>query len=161
MHEGLQPIYNQSTEILILGSAPSQKSIEFQQYYGNPSNQFWKIIFQILAIDDPITYQKRIDTLLKQHIGLWDVYQRFERIGSLDVNFTSVELNHFDEILEKAPIKKIITNGKRAYQEAQKINEFKYSQLAIIPVPSTSGANNGKGLARMEAWRKAIKNNHY
>lgn len=156
LNVGLKPIYNHSTEILILGSAPSQKSIEFQQYYGNPSNQFWKIIFMTLDLDMPSTYQERIDILLSNHIGLWDVYQSFERIGSLDTNFITVELNDFSEILEVAPIKRIIANGSRAYQETQRINAFKRKQIPIISALSTSGANNGKSQERIKVWHNAI-----
>ncbi|UNM90343.1 uracil-DNA glycosylase family protein [Vagococcus sp. CY52-2] len=45
MQRGLDPIFNEDTSILILGSAPSEMSLKKQQYYGNNGNQFWKIMF--------------------------------------------------------------------------------------------------------------------
>lgn len=154
MKQGLDPIYNQATKILILGSAPSQKSLERQQYYGNPANQFWKIIFQLLEIKDPVNYQGRIEILLAHHLGLWDVYQQFERTGSLDSNFISAELNDFTRLLKVTNIKRIVTNGNRAYQEARKIKIFHH--IPIIPALSTSGANNGRSQARIESWNAAL-----
>ena len=35
------PVYDERSEILILGSFPSVKSREVQFYYGHPQNRFW------------------------------------------------------------------------------------------------------------------------
>lgn len=42
-----EPIVNNNSKILILGSLPSDKSIFMSEYYGNKSNQFWDIISSI------------------------------------------------------------------------------------------------------------------
>jgi hypoxanthine-DNA glycosylase len=44
---GFPPVIDQNTEILTLGSLPSDLSIAAGEYYANPKNQFWKIIFAI------------------------------------------------------------------------------------------------------------------
>lgn len=155
MKQGFLPIYDQRTEILILGTAPSVISLQKQQYYANPGNQFWKIIFANLAIDDPIDYQKRVTCLKEHRIGLWDVYEKFERKGSLDTNFATVIPNDFKQILIEAPVKLIIANGKLAYKEALKNQTIQH--LPIIAVPSTSGANNGMAKERLIAWHDALE----
>ena len=44
MIRSFPPIINSETEILIVGTMPSVKSLEAQQYYAHPRNAFWKII---------------------------------------------------------------------------------------------------------------------
>ena len=154
MENGLSPVMNSKTEILILGSAPSKKSLELQQYYANKGNQFWNIIFEILSVNDPIEYSKRVKILLEHHIGLWDVYDTFNRDGSLDSQFRSTTLNDFHEILTTVPIKLIIANGKKSYGEIQKNALFQ--QIPILYCPSTSGANNGQSQLRKDNWTEAL-----
>ena len=37
------PLFDGSSEILILGSFPSVKSREQQFFYGHPQNRFWRV----------------------------------------------------------------------------------------------------------------------
>ena len=153
--QGFLPIYDDKTEILILGTAPSLISLKKQEYYANPGNQFWKLLFTHLQVTDPLDYQMRIAQLKQHRIGLWDVYATFERKGSLDTNFSTVSQNDFTELLANAPIKKIIANGSRAYQEAKKNDTLNH--LPIHLALSTSGANNGKSKERLKNWEELLQ----
>ena len=44
LKKSFEPIINDKSKILILGSLPSDKSIIANEYYGNKTNQFWDII---------------------------------------------------------------------------------------------------------------------
>ena len=44
LKNSFEPIIDNNSKILILGSLPSDKSIEKYEYYGNKTNQFWNII---------------------------------------------------------------------------------------------------------------------
>jgi len=91
---GFPAIIDQNTEILILGSLPSDKSIKAGEYYANPQNHFWKIMFSIFNNNTPLyTYKEKTELLLKNKIGLWDVLTEAERIGSLDSNIQKEVLN--------------------------------------------------------------------
>lgn len=158
MQTGLAPVFNKNTEILILGSAPSVHSLEKQQYYGNQANRFWQIIFTALQIPDPKIYHKRLQVLLDHHIGLWDVYQSFERKGSMDHHFSNYKLNDFNQLLETAPIKTVIANGKTAYQEI--INQQLFVEQNIYYCLSTSGANNSRADKRQKEWKQALDNSY-
>ena len=84
---GFPPVIDKNTEILILGSLPSDISILKGEYYANPQNQFWRIIFTIYNSGVPIVeYNKKLELLLKNKIGLWDVLTEANRPGSLDSN---------------------------------------------------------------------------
>lgn len=157
MKNGLAPVYDENTKVLILGSAPSVKSLELQQYYANNGNQFWKIISECLNTTDPIDYEKRLELLLHNNIGLWDIYSQFDRIGSLDSNIKQTKLNNFDALLSTTSIKLVIANGDKSYQEVVKSTIFE--QYTVIKCLSTSGANNGKAQERKIEWRKALQTN--
>ena len=38
------PLYDENSQILILGSFPSVKSREVKFFYGHPQNRFWKVV---------------------------------------------------------------------------------------------------------------------
>ena len=46
------PVYNENSEILILGTLPSVKSRENHFYYGHPQNRFWKLLAALM--DAPV-----------------------------------------------------------------------------------------------------------
>ncbi len=91
------PIVDARTKILILGSIPGIKSLEKVEYYGNKQNQFWKIICTIFNNTVvPDCYKNKVDFLLQNRIGLWDVVRNCERKGSLDIAIKNQEINDFD-----------------------------------------------------------------
>lgn len=56
----LDPIIDNKSKIMILGSMPSVQSLEMSQYYANPRNQFWKLIYLIFNIQVEEDYEKRL-----------------------------------------------------------------------------------------------------
>ena len=153
--KGFQPVVNKQPRVLILGSHPGGPSLRKQQYYGNPGNAFWRVVFNALQVDDPMDYLERLETLLAHGIGVWDVYATAEREGSLDSKIKSNTLNDFEQVLELANIQLIIANGKTAYQEVLKHPIFQ--PYEVVSALSTSGLNNGRERERMEQWTKAIR----
>ena len=53
------PVYDENSEILILGSFPSVKSREMQFFYGHPQNRFWKVMAQVLDEKVPQTIPEK------------------------------------------------------------------------------------------------------
>ena len=45
------PVTNQQTRLLILGSLPGEKSLEQQEYYANKQNRFWMLMSAVLGQD--------------------------------------------------------------------------------------------------------------
>ena len=116
------PIISEGSKILILGSVPGVKSLEMQQYYAHPQNQFWKIIFELLKEDFTSDYKKRTEIIRKNYIALWDVIDTCEREGSLDTKIRNEEHNDIIKILREHPtIKAVFCNGQKSFKNLKKI----------------------------------------
>jgi hypoxanthine-DNA glycosylase len=90
------PISADSTEILILGSLPGEKSLAMHEYYAHPQNKFWRIIAAITDSQTPVNYDDKMSLLIKNKIGVWDVVREAKRIGSLDTNIVGEVPNEGD-----------------------------------------------------------------
>lgn len=53
MITAFDPVFDENSKILILGSMPSVKSLEQGFYYGHPQNRFWKILGEIVGESFP------------------------------------------------------------------------------------------------------------
>jgi hypoxanthine-DNA glycosylase len=153
---GLPPIIDRNTEVLILGSLPSDKSLSKGEYYGNPANDFWKILTEVLG--QPLTtqsYEERLRVLLKHRIGLWDIYHHCFRPGSMDKDITEIELNDFRALKVDAPkLKLVCFNGKEAGESEADVRRLKYDTILL---PSSSGANRSDQQGRLNRWRSALR----
>ena len=47
-----EPVFDENSKILILGTFPSVKSRENHFYYGHPQNRFWKVMAAVT--DSPL-----------------------------------------------------------------------------------------------------------
>ena len=149
--KGLAPIIDKSTRILILGSLPSDESIRKQQYYGNPSNDFWRLISEVIGEDiTALDYSTRIGKLQKHGIGLWDVLFASERNGSMDSNIRDGEINDFSNLKNVAPnLRLVCFNGKKAGEFEDTFREY---EIETKILPSSSGANRRDAKKRLLEW---------
>lgn len=138
------PISNADARILILGTMPSVQSLKVCQYYGNPRNAFWKILFTILKTPFSADYETKKKLLLENHVALWDVLEACSREGSLDSAIEQEIPNDFDSFFKSHPsITHIYFNGQKAaayFKQFAKLDP-KYH---LTTLPSTSPANAGK-----------------
>lgn len=153
----IEPIYNENSKILILGSFPSVKSRETGFFYGHPQNRFWKVVSAVCAVPVPVTIREKKDFLLNNNIAVWDVIKSCDIEGSSDSSIKNVTPNDLHVILENAHIKQIFVNGKKAEQLYIKYIEPNINQSAVC-LPSTSPANAAWNLDRLvESWGKEIR----
>lgn len=150
------PLIDEQSEILILGSIPGVKSLEMQQYYAHPQNKFWRIILELLNEEFTEDYSKRMETLKKHHIALWDVIDSCERKGSLDSEIKNEEANQIEELLKDHPnVKAIFCNGGKSYKNLQKLLGKNY-KLPIFLMPSTSPLHTISFERKFEEWKKVL-----
>ena len=134
----LKPIYNKNTKVLILGSIPSIVSRELDFYYANKSNRFWKVI-NILFNVELKTKDEKINFLLRNNIGLFDVIKECDINNSSDNSIKNIIVNDIDKIINKTKIKTVFCIGKKAFNTY--IKYFNNQDINIIYLPSTSSAN--------------------
>ena len=70
-----EPVYDENSRILILGTLPSVASRENNFYYGHKQNRFWKLLAYLLDEPVPETIDEKKYMLFKNHIAIWDVIQ--------------------------------------------------------------------------------------
>lgn len=145
-----KPIVNDQTKVLILGTMPSIKSLEHQEYYGNKQNVFWKLLFTIFDQPYQESYTEKMILISEKGIGLWDVLQSCERKSSLDSDITEEQANDIQGLIHEYPtIKTIAFSSQKARQYFTKyIGEIE--GVSLLTLPSPSGAN-----ARMTFKEKA------
>ena len=150
--KGLTPIINEDTRILILGSLPSDESIRKQQYYGNPGNDIWKLIREVIGEDiTALDYESKIQKLQEHKIGIWDVLFASERDGSMDSNINNEEINDFSNLKNVAPnLRLICFNGKKAGEFEDTFREYGIKTKVL---PSSSGANRRYSDKRIMEWQ--------
>ena len=141
----LDPIYDKNSKVLILRSMPSVKSREVGFYYGHPRNRFWQTLESIYQIEKLNTIEDKKEFLRKNHIALFDVLKSCEINSSNDNTIKNPTPNDLSPILKNSQIKTIFTTGTKAYNLYQKYL-YKETGIKAIPLPSTSPANNKKGI---------------
>ena len=152
-----EPLFDEQSEILVLGSFPSVKSREQQFYYGHPQNRFWKVMAAIFECDIPVTIEEKKQFLLQNHIAVWDVIESCDIVGSSDRSIKNVVGNDMSVVLNKSKVKRIFVNGDKAYQLYLKYCK-REGQPEVRKLPSTSPANAAWSLQRLtEVWRAALK----
>ena len=153
MIHSFPPFVNATTEILILGTMPGIASLEKQEYYAHPRNNFWKIIYTLLnSLPIAENFEEKISLLQNHKIGLWDVLENCERKGSLDIHIKNHKENNFEMLLEEfSGITKIVFNGKESHKYFFK----KFGQIKGITyyvMPSTSPANTMSFENKLKIW---------
>ena len=152
-----QPIYDENSKVLILGTFPSVKSREQNFYYGHPQNRFWKVLAALTKQPMPFTIEEKKMFLLENHIAIWDVIDSCEIVGSSDSSIKNVVANDISGLLKKTNISNVYANGGKAFELYQKYTYLE-SQKECVKLPSTSPANAAWSLERLcKAWEVILK----
>lgn len=134
------------SRVLILGSMPSVKSLEENQYYAHPQNRFWRVMFLLAKEEYSADYEIKKQVLKKLKVALWDSIGVCEREGSLDADIKNEYPNDICGFLEKFPsVRRIAANGRKS---AATLKKF-FPQLSFTALPSTSAANAAVSLSRL------------
>ena len=148
----IPPVFDEHSNILILGSFPSVKSRETGFFYGHPQNRFWKVLAKVFNDQVPVSIDEKRAFLLRNHIAVWDVIQSCDIEGSSDSSIRNVKPNDLRIILDKAKIKAIYVNGRTAEKYYLKYIEPDLGIKAVC-LPPTSPANAAWSPEKLaEAW---------
>lgn len=149
----IEPVYDEKSRILILGSFPSVKSRETGFFYGHPQNRYWKVLAAVFEEPVPEDIPARKAFLLRNRIAAWDVIGACEITGSSDASIRNAVPNDLSRILNTARIEQIFVNGRTAEKMYKKYTEPVTGRPCIC-LPSTSPANAAKSLDQLiTAWQ--------
>ncbi|MBO4979997.1 MAG: DNA-deoxyinosine glycosylase [Clostridia bacterium] len=151
---GIAPVYDENSEILILGSFPSVRSRAEGFFYGHPRNRFWRVLASVLGEEVPLTLEDKRAFLLRNRIALFDVLASCEIEGSSDSSITGAVPNDLAPILSASRITRIFVNGKTAERLYNQYLKEKTGLCATL-LPSTSPANAAFSEERLiSAWQE-------
>ncbi|RHT32756.1 DNA-deoxyinosine glycosylase [Firmicutes bacterium AM31-12AC] len=152
-----EPVFDENSKVLILGTFPSVKSRENQFYYGHPQNRFWKVIAGLTESEVPQTIEEKKKLLLEHGIAIWDVIESCDIIGSSDSSIKNVVPADIESVVANSKIQNIYANGGTAKKLYEKYSQKKTGR-EIIGLPSTSPANAAYSLERLlECWQEVKK----
>ena len=166
---GFDPVFDEHSRVLVLGSFPSVLSRANAFYYGNPQNRFWRVIAHSLgkpvppnegeplppngstaSLEESIAAKKAL--LLEGGIALWDAIEECDIKGSSDASIKNVVPAHIERITECAHIEAVICNGATAGRLYKRYLQWKVGLVAHV-LPSTSPANAAWKTERLiERW---------
>ena len=155
--DGLAPVLDANTRLIVLGSFPGVASLQAQQYYGHPRNHFWPILSALWGVDlGATTYPQRLAEARRRGLGLWDVYASCRREGSLDSAIEQARLNDLASLRQRAPgLRAIVHNGG---ESARAMARSRALGVAVLRLPSTSPANASWSFERkLAAWQAAFE----
>ena len=160
---GLPPILDGQTKCLVLGTIPGAESLKRKEYYANPRNQFWRITEALFGINHTSTYSERKRELLGRGIGLWDVLESCDRLGSADGKIRNPKINCLDTFLDThSSIKAVFFNGKRPRRLVKSLmsRPLDEKRYGLVVLPSSSSSNTRYSLTeKVEIW-KVLKQCH-
>ena len=151
--------------VLILGSAPSIRSLAAQQAYAHPRNLFWPLMGEMFGASPELAYAERIARLHARGVGIWDVLRQCRRKGSLDSAIIrgSEITNAIPELLARVPsIRTIAFNGAHAgllfrRRVLADIEIGHRNKLVLLDLPSTSPAHAAMSReAKAQRWRVVV-----
>ena len=154
---GLAPVIATHTKLVVLGSFPGEASLAAQQYYAHPRNQFWPLLSALWGVDlRQLPYAERLAEIRRRGLGIWDVYARCRREGSLDTAIEDAVLNDLPSLRRLAPgLRAIAHNGG---ESARAMRVTRTLGLPVHRLPSTSPANASWTFERkLDAWRAVFQ----
>lgn len=145
------PVVDTRTRVLILGSLPGDASLQAQQYYAHPRNQFWRLLGDVLR--EPLVelpYDQRLSTMLQYGVGLWDVIAEAQRHGSLDGNIKEQQHNDLAELIRSLPQLRLVAfNGQTAGKQQRQVSSLGKNSLIL---PSSSPAFTQPYEQKLQRW---------
>ena len=140
-------------KVLVLGTLPGDTSIKEREFYEDPRNSFWKLMYEILPLNQDESFASRKEFITSRRIALWDCLASAIRDGSKDSKIVkgTEKGNDIQGFLNEYPtIQTIVLNGKR--DTVKYFHRFcnVTKPIRVIALPSTASMTTYK--SKVEAW---------
>lgn len=149
------PVVDEHTRLLVLGSLPGTHSLLRQEYYGNKQNRFWSLMSEVIGVDLVVLdYASRLQALLANGVGLWDVVAEAQREGSLDSRIRQRVDNNLSGLIAELPsLQTIAFNGATAARLGMRALGPHAVPYRTVQLPSSSPAFTLEYAEKLALWR--------
>ena len=137
----LDPVFDERSRVLVLGTFPSPKSREVGFYYGHPQNRFWKVLAALFEQPEPQGIDERTAFLLAHRIALWDVLASCTIAGASDASIANPVPNDLARVANAACLRAVCTTGAKAAALYRRFGMPQLPGVEHLALPSTSPAN--------------------
>lgn len=141
----IEPVFDERSRVLVLGTMPSPKSREVGFFYGHPQNRFWRVMERLFNLPDRKLVENAVRTafLLEHRIALWDVLASCSIEGASDASIADPVPNDLTRILNAAQVTHVFTTGGTAARLCRRFDGSLLRERGIehVALPSTSAAN--------------------
>ncbi len=153
-----EPVFDEHSRVLVLGTIPSPRSRELGFYYMHGQNRFWKILEALFDESVGTTADARRQFALRHNIALWDVLHSCDIEGASDASIKNARPNDLFQVLNKAPSRAIATTGTKAAQYFERYQQPALSDYPLLKLPSPSSANAKMRLPDLiEAYKPLLR----
>lgn len=137
----LEPVFDEHSRVLMLGTIPSPKSREAGFYYMHPQNRFWKVLAALFIEPEPQGVEARRAFALAHGIALWDTLASCTITGASDASISGAVPNDLTRIAATAPLEAVFTTGTKATELFRRHCANMLPDVPHVALPSTSPAN--------------------
>ena len=151
---GLPPIARADARLFVLGSLPGDASLAARRYYAHPTNQFWRLLGEIVGRPlAALPYEDRLAALREARVGLWDVIRTAERRTSSDSDIREADPHDLAALVATLPGLRIVAfnGGKAAAIGRRQLTAP--GHVALVDLPSSSAANTVSYPTKLTAWQ--------
>jgi TDG/mug DNA glycosylase family protein len=139
--------------LLLLGSLPGDASLAAARYYAHPTNQFWRLLGNVLGEElAALDYHARLERLASREIALWDVVAAARRRGSLDGAIRDARANPLAQFVRTHPRLEAIGFNGRTAAAIGRSALGSVNDVALIDLPSSSAAFTRPFAEKLRAW---------
>lgn len=152
-----EPVVDERSRVLILGSMPGKESLRKAQYYGHARNAFWPLMCTLLNTPYTADYAARLNMLQAHGIALWDVLRSCVRSSSLDADIKNPIVNDFHGFFTAYPrIMHVFFNGGKACETFKRHVGFDFAHITFHKLGSTSPAHAIAFEKRIHDWQRLL-----
>ena len=126
IEHGFEPVFDERSRVLVLGSFPSVLSRANAFYYGNPQNRFWRVM------------------------------ESCDIKGSSDASIRNVVPAHIECITDVAPIEQVICNGGTAGRLYKRYLQERTGLPAIVLPSTSPANAAWRLERLVERWRESV-----
>ena len=162
MLKAFAPLAGEHPRVLVLGTFPSPLSREKGEYYGNPRNQFWRMVFDVFSLAggaaaQGASYAQKQALLLQNGVALWDVLGACEAKNALDSSIQNEVYNTaLPEFIQSNSIPAVLFNGGNAFRFYKRgIGGTECLNARVMPSTSPAHARM-RYEEKLAAWRAVL-----